>query len=139
MGAAEASLQSKPQSPAAPVVKTSAPASDLGRIKPDWYQKDSSVVITLFIKKLRKDDVQCEYTEKTLSVSIKLHTGADYNLELDLQHTIIPAECVAKVMSTKVEIRLKKKVAIRWTDLEGEGTDGDEGPACTMASAVAMT
>jgi len=138
IAAAKASFEAKPTPAptAVPAAAASTPAAK--RISPDWYQKDTQVVVTLFIKKLKKEDVECEFTDKTLSLNIKLHTGSDYNLELDLQHTVAAAECSYKVMSTKVEIKLKKKVAIRWTSLEGDGTDGAEGPAVTMASAAQM-
>ena len=102
-------------------------------------QKDTQVVVTLFIKKLKKEDVECEFTDKTLSLNIKLHTGSDYNLELDLQHTVAAAECSYKVMSTKVEIKLKKKVAIRWTSLEGDvsGCGGAPVPRALSRAAAA--
>ena len=58
--------------------QAATPATTADRIKPDWYQKDTTVTVTLFIKKLKKEDVTVEYTAKTLSVTIKLHTGADY-------------------------------------------------------------
>ena len=43
------------------------------------------------------------------------------SLELDLAHPVIPSQCTYKVMSTKLEIKLKKQEGIRWTNLEGSG------------------
>ena len=43
------------------------------------------------------------------------------SLELDLAHPVIPDQSNYKVLSTKIEIKLKKEVGIRWTTLEGSG------------------
>lgn len=49
-------------------------------------------------------------------------TASDYSLELDpLAHEIVPKESSFKVLSTKIEIKLKKKTeGIKWGTLEGE-------------------
>ena len=44
-----------------------------------------------------------------------------YSLELDLAHPVIPAQSTFKVLSTKLEIKLKKQDGIRWATLEGSG------------------
>ena len=43
------------------------------------------------------------------------------SLELDLAPPVIPDQSISKVLSTKIEIKLKKEVGIRWTTLEGSG------------------
>lgn len=54
-----------------------------------------------------------------LSVSAKLPSGNEYSLELDLTHPIITEECSYKVLSSTIEIKLKKRDGIRWNALEG--------------------
>lgn len=51
-------------------------------------------------------------------------TGSDYSLELDpLAHEVVPNESKYDVLSTKIEIRLKKqRVGLKWGTLEGEDT-----------------
>ncbi len=44
-----------------------------------------------------------------------------FSLELDLFGAIVPVECAAKALSTKIEIKLKKLEPIRWPSLEGVG------------------
>lgn len=53
-------------------------------------------------------------------------TGSDYNLELDpLAHEVLPEESSYKVLSTKLEIKLKKKEdGILWGALESEHDQG---------------
>ena len=36
---------------------------------------------------------------------MKLSSGSDFSLELDLAHDIVPAQCKTRLMSTKVNIR----------------------------------
>uniref|UniRef100_A0A2K6R2M0 SGS domain-containing protein n=1 Tax=Rhinopithecus roxellana TaxID=61622 RepID=A0A2K6R2M0_RHIRO len=76
------------------------------KIKCDWYQ--SQVVITLMIKNVQKNDVNVDFSER------------DHNLKLEL-HPIIPEQSTLKVVSTKIEIKLKKPEAVRWEKLEGQG------------------
>ncbi|XP_036106108.1 protein SGT1 homolog isoform X1 [Molossus molossus] len=91
------------------------------KIKYDWYQTESQVIITLMIKNVQKNDVNVEFSEKELSALVKLPSGEDYNLKLRLLHPIIPEQSTFKVLSTKIEIKMKKPEAVRWEKLEGEG------------------
>uniref|UniRef100_A0A8C3YBG7 Protein SGT1 homolog n=1 Tax=Catagonus wagneri TaxID=51154 RepID=A0A8C3YBG7_9CETA len=91
------------------------------KIKYDWYQTESQVIITLMIKNVQKNDVNVEFSEKELSALVKLPSGDDYNLKLRLLHPIIPEQSTFKVLSTKIEIKMKKPEAVRWEKLEGQG------------------
>ncbi|KAF0879932.1 SGT1 protein, partial [Crocuta crocuta] len=87
----------------------------------DWYQTESQVIITLMIKNVQKNNISVEFSEKELSASVKLPSGEDYNLKLRLLHPIIPQQSTFKVLSTKIEIKMKKTEAVRWEKLEGQG------------------
>ncbi|EPY87264.1 suppressor of G2 allele of SKP1-like protein [Camelus ferus] len=87
----------------------------------DWYQTESQVIITLMIKNVQKNDVNVEFSEKELSAVVKLPSGEDYNLKLTLLHPVIPEQSTFKVLSTKIEIKMKKPEAVRWEKLEGQG------------------
>uniref|UniRef100_A0A452EVY8 SGT1 homolog, MIS12 kinetochore complex assembly cochaperone n=1 Tax=Capra hircus TaxID=9925 RepID=A0A452EVY8_CAPHI len=87
----------------------------------DWYQTESQVIITLMIKNVQKNDVKVEFSEKELSALVKLPSGEDYSLKLRLLHPIIPEQSTFKVLSTKIEIKMKKPEAVRWEKLEGQG------------------
>ncbi|KAK2090481.1 Suppressor of G2 allele of SKP1 [Saguinus oedipus] len=91
------------------------------KIKYDWYQTESQVVITLMIKNVQKNDVNVEFSKKQLSALVKLPSGEDHNLKLELLHPIIPEQSTFKVLSTKIEIKLKKPEPVRWEKLEGQG------------------
>ncbi|EFB24676.1 hypothetical protein PANDA_003941, partial [Ailuropoda melanoleuca] len=91
------------------------------KIKYDWYQTESQVIITLMIKNVQKNNVNVEFSEKELSALVKLPSGEDYNLKLRLLHPVIPEQSTFKVLSTKIEIKMKKTEAVRWEKLEGQG------------------
>ncbi|NWV50676.1 SGT1 protein, partial [Daphoenositta chrysoptera] len=89
--------------------------------KYDWYQTESQVIVTIMIKNAQKDDVSVQFLEKKMNASVRLPSGEDFNLKLDLLHSIVPEQSTFKVLSTKVEIKMKKPEAVRWEKLEGQG------------------
>ncbi|KAM9322058.1 protein SGT1 homolog [Pholidichthys leucotaenia] len=90
-------------------------------VKHDWYQTESQVIITVMVKNVPKDGVHVNFMEKEISATINLPSGENYNLHLSLLHSILPQQSSFKILSTKVEIKMKKTDAIRWEKLEGEG------------------
>ncbi|KAF9931518.1 Protein SGT1 A [Mortierella alpina] len=106
------------------------------RVRHEWYQNDAFVTISVFIKNAKKEAVDINITENALSVSVKMPTGSDYSLELDpLSHKVVPAESKFEVLSTKIEIQLKKEVfAIKWGALEGDDTNA--GSMATIAGGI---
>eukprot|EP00039_Didymoeca_costata_P033216 m.41332 g.41332 ORF g.41332 m.41332 type:complete len:343 (+) comp9755_c0_seq2:68-1096(+) len=124
---------SKEQTPTPATAPTSNKAL---RPTHDWYQTGTHVIVTVLIKKLKTEDVEVDISETNLSMTIKLHTGADYNLDLDLCHKIVPGESKHKVLSTKVEVKLKKSQSVQWLALEGKGTEGS-GVAIAMPTVPA--
>ncbi|CAO2591685.1 Protein SGT1 homolog [Lemmus lemmus] len=100
------------------------------KIKYDWYQTESQVIITLMIKNIQKNDVNVEFSEKELSALVKLPSGEDYNLKLRLLHPVVPEQSTFKVLSTKIEIKMKKPEAVRWEKLEGHGDEPTPAGLC---------
>jgi suppressor of G2 allele of SKP1 len=78
--------------------------------------------LEIFIKGVKKEAIDIEFHERSLSVTIEMPNGSDYSLELDpLTHEIDPSQSKFVPLSTKIEIKLKKKVSgIKWGLLEGE-------------------
>ncbi|XP_042283797.1 protein SGT1 homolog [Thunnus albacares] len=94
-------------------------------VKHDWYQTESQVIITVMAKNVPKDGVCVNFMEKELSATIRLASGENYNLHLHLMHPIIPQQSNFKILTTKVEMKMKKTDAIRWEKLEGEGQESN--------------
>ncbi|KAJ8706314.1 hypothetical protein PYW08_010940 [Mythimna loreyi] len=91
------------------------------KIKHDWYQTESQVVITVLVKNAPKDKVKINYGERSLSLSSALpDSDSEYSLELDLAHEIVPNMCTHVVTPSKIEVKLRKKEGLRWTQLDGD-------------------
>ncbi|XP_036612335.1 protein SGT1 homolog [Trichosurus vulpecula] len=90
------------------------------KIKYDWYQTESQVIITLMIKNVQKNNINVAFSENELSAVVKLPSGEDYSLKLSLIHPIVPEQSTFKILSTKIEIKMKKSEAVRWEKLEGQ-------------------
>ncbi|MCL4418502.1 hypothetical protein M1146_00185 [Patescibacteria group bacterium] len=56
-----------------------------------------------------------------LEVTIQLAEGKEYSLDLDLCGEIVPEESKYEVLSTKIEIRMKKVSTAQWPSLEDNG------------------
>jgi suppressor of G2 allele of SKP1 len=79
----------------------------------------------VFLKGSVKENVKFEYKPRSFSLNVKLpNNQSEYVLDFEpLQNEIIPEECQLLVLSSKIEIKLKKKaVGIKWSALEGEET-----------------
>ncbi|XP_075708417.1 protein SGT1 homolog isoform X2 [Rhinoderma darwinii] len=85
----------------------------------DWYQTESQVIITVMIKNVQKEDVHIKFAERQLTLNVNLPSGENYNLTLVLFHSIAPEQCTYKILSTKIEIKMRKTEALRWDKLEG--------------------
>ncbi|XP_026169881.1 protein SGT1 homolog isoform X1 [Mastacembelus armatus] len=94
-------------------------------VKYDWYQTESQVIVAIMAKNVAKDGVCVNFMEKELIATIHLVSGENYNLQFHLLHPIIPQQSYFKILSTKVEIKMKKTDTTRWEKLEGEGQDSN--------------
>ncbi|XP_028329501.1 protein SGT1 homolog isoform X2 [Gouania willdenowi] len=92
-------------------------------LKYDWYQTESQVAVTVMAKNVPKEGVCVDFREKEMFATIQMASGEPCNLHLHLLHPIIPQQSSFKVLTTKVEIKMKKMDGIRWEKLEGEGQE----------------
>ncbi|XP_056411450.1 protein SGT1 homolog [Hyla sarda] len=90
------------------------------KFRHDWYQTESQVIVTVMIKNVPKEDVHMQFAERQFSLNVNLPSGEHYNLTLYLFHSIVPEQSTFKVLSTKIEIKMKKTEALRWDKLEGQ-------------------
>ncbi|XP_014371676.2 protein SGT1 homolog [Papilio machaon] len=94
------------------------------KIKHDWYQTDSQVIITVLLKNAPNNKVKVHYGDRSVSISSAIpNSESEYSLELELAHEIVPTMCTYVVTPSKIEVKLRKKEGIRWTQLEGEGEE----------------
>lgn len=77
----------------------------------DWYQTEMDVVVNVLLKNVKQDQCNVNFNEHNLSVTIKLDTGNDYSLEIDLAHPIVPSKSVCRVLGTKVSFLI---IFVKW-------------------------
>jgi len=106
------------------------------KIKYDWYQTDTHIVISVLIKNQNENHITCDFTAQALSFGAKLSSGSDYSLELDLAHEIVPKQSSFRVIPAKIEIKMKKAEGIRWSSLE---TDNESHLANAAAKVTDAT
>lgn len=125
-------------SAAAAAVPVTAPAVAAAavpqKIRHEWYQTDSHVVVTVFCKNLTRDAVALDLQPSSLSLTLRLDAGREWALDLArLAGEVVPAESRFDVLSTKVEVWLKKRYNARWPALEGQpGAEDAPAPALVV-------
>ena len=95
------------------------------KITHDWYQTETQVVIEVRAKKLKAEQVKVSFASTSLDLTIdfpeiEISEPNKYNLNLKLSNPILPEQSSYKILSTKIELKLKKDEGIRWNALEGE-------------------
>ncbi|TMS10043.1 Protein SGT1-like protein [Larimichthys crocea] len=107
------------------IVDDNKQTATVPQVKHDWYQTESQVIVTVMAKNVPKDGVCANFMDKELSATIQLVSGENHSLHLHLMHPIVPQQSNFKILSTKVEFKMKKTDAIRWEKLEGEGQESN--------------
>jgi suppressor of G2 allele of SKP1 len=98
------------------------------KIRREWYQTNSHVIVTVFAKNVPKESTVCTFKENSLFFLIKLAEG-DYKMDIVLFDKIIPEESSATYLSTKVELKMKKRnQSAQWKTLESTGEKPTAAP-----------
>lgn len=84
----------------------------------DWYQSQTHVILSIFVKNVDKPNSRFNFTRNQLSVTIPFMESKIFQRTFDLSQIIIPDDCKFDIMSSKVEISLKKGNGITWAALE---------------------
>lgn len=108
-----------------PLVQPAAPEKKK-KFRHEWFQTDQWVTIDIFIKNLKPEQVKVDFGNSNLDVNIKLDDSTDFNFDIELADSIIPNECKYNILSTKLEVKLKKSRVSKWKTLEkiGENSVG---------------
>ncbi|KAK1070721.1 Cochaperone protein [Friedmanniomyces endolithicus] len=132
MGGTSTQQQPAPSTPAPPQQPQQTPAD---RIRHEWYQNNQNVYFTLLAKGVPSDQAQIDFTPRSLNISFPLATGASYDFTLEpLFAEIDPEACTKRVLSTKIEIGLAKKVhGKKWRALESDTLETEKPDSVTAA------
>ncbi|KAI9716166.1 MAG: hypothetical protein M1828_000449 [Chrysothrix sp. TS-e1954] len=125
-----------------PQTTTQTPAD---KIRHDWYQNEENVYLSIMAKGVPKDQTQIDIQDQAVSISFPLVTGSTFDMSLDpLAAVIDPASSSSRILSTKIEIVLRKvKKGERWsaleTDIDPSKTNGTTEHTATKSSTQPTT
>ncbi|KKZ68919.1 hypothetical protein EMCG_00090 [[Emmonsia] crescens] len=114
-------------------------------VRHEWYQTHDTVVLTLYAKGVPKEKADIDIQEDSLSITFPTASGSDFSFNLDPLFSLVDsATSKASVMSTKIEIILRKKQpGQKWGGLEGAPrpviAGGKENPSPTIAPATMVS
>ncbi|KAH0837105.1 hypothetical protein AYO21_04566 [Fonsecaea monophora] len=92
------------------------------KIRHEWYQSTQTVTLTLYAKNVPKDACEINIQEDSVSVSFPhpSNPSSTFQFTLDPLFALIdPSQSRYAVLSTKIELTLKKAQSGKWHELEG--------------------
>ncbi|PWN49027.1 CS-domain-containing protein [Violaceomyces palustris] len=110
------------------------------KLRFDFYQTDTAVNISVFVKGAKPEDVDVAITTDSLKVVVKSpDQGSESALTINpLFSEVIPQTSSFRILPTKIDVRLDKQVAgIRWSKLEGDEFALKHGSTPSYEDAVA--
>ncbi|KAJ0273116.1 hypothetical protein COL940_010064 [Colletotrichum noveboracense] len=116
----EAAKEDKDEIKAAAAESVRKPAVQTD-VRTDFYQTNTDVMASVYVKNVPKDEFKVEYGEKEIRMS---HIpGHDPWYTIPLYGTIDLAASKHSVKSVKVEFQLKKAAVLKWPKLKAEPSD----------------
>ncbi|KAJ1041562.1 hypothetical protein NDA11_003625 [Ustilago hordei] len=107
----------------------------------DFYQTDTAVTLSIFIKSASTETVSVSINHQSLLVRATCSTnGSEYMLTIDpLFSPVDPSYSSYKVLSTKIEVVLHKvQPGVRWVELQGGARKDVVSCAITPACAASQ-
>lgn len=102
---------------------TTPPSHTMSKVRHEWFQNAQNVTVTLYAKGVPKDRAEIEINDDSISVSFPHPSNptSTFTFTLDPLFALIDVpDSKSSIMSTKVELSLRKKVAgQKWSALEG--------------------
>ncbi|SPO21207.1 related to SGT1 - subunit of SCF ubiquitin ligase complex [Ustilago trichophora] len=106
----------------------------------DFYQTDTALTLSVFIKSADPSNLSVDIGEQSLSVkATSSSTGSEYVLSIDpLFSTVDPTSSSYKVLSTKIDVILHKaQPGLRWAQLHAGASSHSVISAATPSYAAA--
>ncbi|KAI8930208.1 chord-domain-containing protein [Entophlyctis helioformis] len=84
----------------------------------DWYQTPGEVIVSVFAKKVDRASTTVVFGERRLEVNVAFMDGSVHTYHTPLFQPIDPAASRYEILSTKIEIVLKKANGLSWVAIE---------------------
>lgn len=100
----------------------------VSRPRYDWYQTSSDVYINIMVKKLKKEEISVSFGENEVTVDIHQEGGLSCSLLILLAHAVVEGKCSFKVLSSKIELKMRKAEGLQWSTLETTPRETQKDP-----------
>ncbi|KAJ8103978.1 SGS domain-containing protein [Lipomyces tetrasporus] len=94
------------------------------KVRHEWYQTPEDVTFTLFVKSAPKNATTVSIQKDSFSITYPLASGSDFSFEIGpLAGEIDPENSKYLVLTTKIELKLRKSVPGKWAALEASDVE----------------
>jgi len=111
-----------PPPAAPPAPSATAQPTDPSKIRHEWYQTMTHVVVSVIARGMSNDAVNVSFSDTGVHLTLDLNGSASYKLDLRTFAKLDADGCKYSVGAAKIEVKLKKQVSGKWEKLEGDGT-----------------
>lgn len=88
------------------------------KIRHTFYQNANEVVVEIFAKGLRPEEVKIDFGVQSLRVEVDAPPNEPYVFQTRLNQKVVIEKCKYTILTTKVEIRLAKEEMLQWKTLD---------------------
>lgn len=100
-------------------LKTTAPSVQVPlRETHSWYQDTDKLYVVVPLKLQSPTSYSVNITSQSVNISAVLQNSTEFQLELPLLYSVVTEACSYKYVNNKLEIELKKKDPVQWSNLE---------------------
>jgi hypothetical protein len=86
----------------------------------DYYQTATTVVASIFLKKIDKEKSTVDFQEKSIKLDLRTADSKRYETEFPLYASIKPGESKYRILGTKIEFTLVKADGYSWPVLRSD-------------------
>lgn len=99
------------------------------KVRYDWYQNTTDVVLTIYMKRIKKEDLTINYAKNSIWGTIRISDQEVINIKFNVSHEIIPNKCSFRITPFKIEIYLRKSKLFTWKNLQSDAKQSKTIPA----------
>ncbi|KAF2274529.1 chord-domain-containing protein [Westerdykella ornata] len=89
-------------------------------VRHDYYQTATTVVASIFLKKIDKDNAKVDFQERSLKLDLRTSDSKRYKAEFPLYASIKPEQSKYRILGTKIEFTLVKADGTSWPVLRSD-------------------
>ncbi|KAK7102274.1 ubiquitin carboxyl-terminal hydrolase 19-like [Littorina saxatilis] len=110
--------------------KEEEPVLELQHMKHDFFERDDSIIVHMYVKSVSKDAVKIHFDKHSFTVKfqtsdakfLQLHEGTSednvFCWKVNTKNFLNPALCKYKTTTSFIELTLEKASTVRWAGLE---------------------